>query len=532
MCSCIIKNCQYDNFFDSQEFIQDKKLFYVKDSDSLDEYCLFHAPEEVKEKFTYYQNELLKKTILDYIDFCIEEKQTIDFSKSIFHIPFEINDLKDVITIDFTETIFVEYFRMDNLECKEIIFQDTEFHDGGGIKNRNGNQEVQIENLIFRPYQLESDFVIDIGKYANDMGRIESNHYGVIKKIKFENHKKGKGIVYFIGFNEYVEEANFRNMILDYVSFQNCDLSKCYFLNAKMNEVEFRNCKFPSNFDNLYGFVVKFGVSALGVSFASILINKKFELASIIFTLIFFILIIFIGFIMKGKHSCIADEKYLKNKDFDTHEAIEKIYMILKEKFSKFDFQTGGDFFYSQRLLQIESSENKLSTILYGFHYVINGFGEKYIRPLLMIIFIITYFSLLYYPNKDFQSTPVTPQFLFTNNIDTKNIFINENPYKVLVIKDEEGTKNIKKYYSRKFIDFPKSSDGLTLEKRLIIGGKRLYISFIYSSNQFISPFTNKNRTWFKTVSKKATILNIIETILLYLFFGAFILAVKNRIKR
>ncbi len=531
MCSCIIKNCQYNNFFDSKEFIQDKKLYYVEGSDSLDEYCLFHAPEEVKEKFTYYQNELFKRTILDYIDFCIIYKQTIDFSQSVFHVPFEVNDLKEVETIDFTETIFIEYFRMDNLECKKIIFKDTEFHDGGGIKNRNGNKEVQIENLIFRPYQLESDFVIDIGKYANDMGRIESNHYGVIKKIKFENHKKGKGIVYFIGFNEYVEEANFRNMILDYVSFQNCDLSKCYFLNAKVDKTEFRNCEFEREKD----FLGKYQISVLFVPFVIIiltivqyLINSYFgadldEIESTLNSpnLWIYSFMILIGLFLipfYSKHVILYDEKQIKHKNEkirqETWEGLSETYKMLRINLSSRDFQKGGDFFYTQRLSQLfhQYSKRRVDTIIYLLHYIVNGFGERYIRPIIWFVLTIIFFSGMYEKN-DFIATDKTPHFL---------------------IVDKSEPKQDLNYYKKQFFKIYKKNNDTNIT--------RIYISdalnnnwttnLTYSASQFVSPFTAKNRGWFKTISSKALMYNLVETILLYFFFGAFLLAVKNRIKR
>jgi len=516
MCSCIIKNCQYDKFFNSKEFIQDKKLYYVKDSDSLDQYCLFHTHEAVKEKFTYYQNELFKKTILDYIDFCIVNKQTIDFSQSVFHVPFEVNDLKEVETIDFTETIFVEYFRMDNLECKKIIFKDTEFHDGGGIKNKGGEKKVNIENLIFRPYQLESDFVIDIGKYANNKGLIESDTYGVVKNIRFENHKKGKGIVYFIGLNEHIEEANFRNMNLDNVSFQNCDLSKCYFLNAKVDKTEFRNCAFPKKKDFLKNQIFGLLMSLLS---GTILVFYSLESSSlqVLLLLLFIFSILYFLVPFFNSHIFIFDEITIRHKDkkirYDTWKSLSEAYRMLNENLSKNDYQRGGDFFYSQRLAQLYYNKEILDNFLYNIHYLANGFGEKYIRPLFIFSFLILFFSLFYIGNKSFVATEQTPQFFLAK--DT-NININLPYYKnqiFQVVKD--GNSSITE---RRYIPSQLDNDWST--------------NFVYSSSQFISPFIAKNKAFFKTVSSKSAILNIIETILLYFFFGAFLLAVKNRIKR
>jgi hypothetical protein len=57
-------------------------------------------------------------------------------------------------------------------------------------------------------------------------------------------------------------------------------------------------------------------------------------------------------------------------------------------------------------------------------------------------------------------------------------------------------------------------------------------VKLLYSASQFISPIVSKNRTWFKTNTPRGSFWNSIETILLLFFFGAFLLALKNRIRR
>lgn len=573
MNKCIHRECQFEDFFEKEE------LYYIRDSDNNDEYCIFHAPERIKDNFTYYQNELFQQSIRRYIDYCDTNSKPINFSYTIFHVPFEQNNI-DVsgLDIDFTETVFIEYFRMDNLKCRKLILRDTEFYDGGGIKNRDGIKKVNIENLIFRPYILESDFVIDIGKYANKKGYIESNNYGLIINIKFENHKKGKGIIYFIGLNKYTNSAIFRNMILDNVSFQNCDLCKCYFLNAKVDKTEFRSCEFPQIHQGATLYVVDEykhkGIILLTVGIIGtvvvlyILGNNKdlnfpygilagvwyllpvlailimIPLASTIYHLEFLISL----FIPENKHKNInkiktihyhkgiADELSI-NTDFtsskenkikiqDTIAALESVYRQLKINFSKHDFQFAGDFFFAQRLMEIygaKSKDNLVERSILAFHYTLNGFGEKFIKPMIFFIGTLFMFSSLYVTNVDFISTEKTPMFLLDNNITT----LDGNK------SDYYKTQVVKEFVSRDINESQHIS-----ERRI----KREYISrtlnstwetrFVYSLSQFISPFNTKNREWFKTISPKSSILNIIETILLYIFFGAFLLAVKNRIKR
>lgn len=530
MNKCICTNCQFENFL-KEKPQKNKKLFYYKDENTNDEYCIFHASEKIKSAFSYYQNELLKKSINDYINFCLNEKQRIDFSSVIFHIPFDVKDLKTDLKIDFTETIFVEYFRMDNLHCKELIFKDTEFHDGGGIKNRGGAKEVNIEKLIFRPYKLESDFVIDIGKYANNDGLIESDKYGVIQSIRFENHKKGNGIIYFIGLNEYTEEADFRNMILDNVSFQNCDLSQCYFLNSKINKVEFRNCIFPVEQDSSKWFMYAL-VSGLFLG-TLIIYQNGTELYSVL--LFIFSILIFLTFSLNSHISVIDEKKIIsknKNEQTEAWKAISEVYRSLKDNLSTDDYQRGGDFFYAQRFSQLQYVNNKYDTFLYFLHYIINGFGENFLRPLIVFILIIIIFSGYYETNKDFVATDNTPPFLVINN---KPINYNLPYYKNQIYLDKNKTLKQRQYRSQMLlcIENNKTNTYLDFGKVHQVGlAERFKVKFLYSLSQFISPFTTKNRVWFKTVSSKAAILNIMETILLYVFFGAFILAVKNRIKR
>jgi uncharacterized protein YjbI with pentapeptide repeats len=527
ICDCIIENCQYKKFLTSQK----SSLLFIKNKDILpDEYCIFHAPEEFKNKFSYNQNKIFKEMITKYIEYCTQKKKKINFSNSTFNIPFEINNLNvSGKKINFTKTVFLKYFRMDNLKCKDLILQDTEFHNGGGIKNRNAKNEycenkVYIKNLIFRPYKLETDFVIDIGYNANEDGIIESLT-GTIKNIKFENHKNGKGIIYFIGLNDNLDKADFKNMMLDNVSFQNCNLSCCYFLNAKVDETEFRNCTFPEREDELNSYLGKYlGLGSITFILLTVIIfflGNFFILISIIMLLVIILIIFDVLFISikKPKHIIVKDEDIKdNNKDISdkTWEALSETYRMLKENFSRNNYQRAGDFFYSQRLSELEYSSRTSNNGLYLVHYLINGFGETLMKPLMVFFLLISFFAFNYTPNEDFIATDQTPQFLLVENKDiNKSIsFYKNQVYFQSKLNDNNTTKKMQRKYIPNIL-----KDDLMVYVR-------------YSASQFISPFVSKNRTWFKTVSERASILNLIETILLYIFFGAFILAVKNRIKR
>ena len=53
-----------------------------------------------------------------------------------------------------------------------------------------------------------------------------------------------------------------------------------------------------------------------------------------------------------------------------------------------------------------------------------------------------------------------------------------------------------------------------------------------YSLTKMISPFMSEEKNWFTPRSEKAHLSGIFESLLLWFFFGAFVLAVKNKIKR
>ncbi len=557
MCKCTYENCQFDTLLNG------KDIYYFEKDTTKDKYCIFHAPEELKKNFTYYQNKLFKEIIKTYF----REQQNIDFSSSVFHIPFEYNDF-DLTgkVVNFTDVVFIEYFRMDNLKCEELIFQDTEFHDGGGIKNRGIERGTQINKLIYKPYQLESDFVIDIGRYANAEGLVETNLYGVIQKIQFENHKIGNGIIYFIGLNHQLEEGNFRNRILDNVSFQNCNLSRCYFLNAKVNETEFRYCEFPQqkepfSYNLLLGLRDIYTPFIAGGLLIFLLYIMKFIPEVIVFELYIKLLLVltiiiifphiyqgfnyFLSTLIKensihGNHTlntlkfvnyhfCIADEKKIlnnfnyklaskedKERIKDSLYMLETVYTQLKENFSNTDYQQSGNFFYSKRFSELLSSGRKdqmFERSILLLHHFSNGFGERFLKALFLFLLTIFIFAFLYTPNKDFIATDNTPVFLLDSQ-DTHEKFL------------------LGKYYKRQFYDSNKSQ---VLTERKFKPEKlfeSFSVSFIYSLNQLISPMISRNKTWFKSIKEDVLFFNYLETVLLYFFFVSFILALKNRIKR
>lgn len=591
-CSCI--NCQFEDLLVNQT---NKDTLYFEDKENFDNYCIFHAPLKIKEKFRISQKEIFKNIIDEYINYCMMKNvNKIDFKNVIFlDYDFRNKNLKE-FDLDFTNAIFKKNIRFDNLRCKKLIFKDTLFLDGGAIKNRDKDKNLQIEELEFRPYSLESDFVIDLGSYVNrENSLVELDNQGVIKQIKFENHKVGEGKIFFIGLNQYAEKVDFRNMLLDKVFFQNCNLEKCYFLNSKIDKTEFRNCYFPQNQNRVLNnqitgkyestaFLLVFPLLFLVTCYIvekQILESYDNLIYGCIFMSIFYLIVFLsslnlwielISYIIErinskikrirkvdnhlnsfNVHFCIADEKiiykefdnFLKIKDkkkFESNkkkleislDSLSSSYSQLKDNFKDKDFQISGDFFYSQRYTELLSQHRKLpiDLLIFNIHHFINGFGERYLKPLIWFVLTIILFTFPLNPNKDFISTSATPLFLikdFDQNNNTLNIqssflnVLNIPEYKKEMLKDGDKLFG----YDNRFNYHINEQKVLRLEE-----SKFLKINFIHSFSNMLYPFTPEQKKWFQNISQKAVLLSLLESILLWYFAIAFILALWHRIKR
>lgn len=593
MCKCSHINCQFHNFLSIQE---NKEILYFNDSENMDEYCIFHAPLKIKQNFRIVQKELFERLIEHYMVDCILKDKKIDFSDTLF-IECNFKDKNFTNTdVDFTNATFIKNVRFENLKCKNLIFKDTKFLDGGAIKNRDRDKNLVIEHLEFRPYSLGSDFVIDIGRYANDEGLIEKNHQGVIKNLRFENHKEGSGTIFFVGLNEHLINADFKNMILDRVSLQNCHLQNCYFLNSKIDKTEFRNCYFPQN-ENIMQLtrlqkigerIVYFLIGPFMIGLSFIIFHKYdidedsfyfFMIALIPYIVLALaslniwleILLTFLAKHTKESHSrtksfqvhfAIADEKdiykniqnlSMKQSDLEqqqkilkeTLDSLSSSYAQLKENFKDKDFQASGNFFYSQRYTEILSSNKKtlFELFMLHIHHFTNGFGEIFMKPFFFFILTIAFFSIPFLkPNIDYTSTYATPLFLIqdanTSDERTTRIFLN--------FLENNVTKN--SFYNSLELDrndINSSSEVLygydgrynyngNLKKQYILKLKEnsMNVFFSKSLSNLLYPFTPEQKKWFQNISPKAVVLSFVESVLLWYFALAFGLALWHRIKR
>jgi len=623
-CECIYSQCQFVDFLKTKNFEREN---LQKPNNG---YCIFHSLPETKEKFTLKEKEDFETLVFDYIDYKKQEKDKtdvlIDFSNVVFTQERFFRDKKKEglnllnAELDFTKAVFLKNIRFDNIKCKKIIFQDTEFLDGGGIKNREKDKNLQIKSLIFKPYRVDSDFVIDIGQYINrDTSLIELKQ-GIIEEIQFENHKIGDGYIFFIGLNKDTE-AHFENMLLDKVYFQNCNLEKCYFLNAKIENTEFRSCEFPWRLDlkwinslqwkstrkeKIKKSILIFIIFIIGLILAFIVMNSGindeedisemtfFFLVVISFLLLLLLLLIgtlniIIEFILYyfakilqkyvscistkvsallpnttnihkeklKKHISIADEHKIFNqlesvnnlnktemiKFQKTLLSLEASYSQLQNNFKEKDFQVSGDFFYTKRYIQLVNPVEKslVEFHLLLIHHLTNGFGERFVKPfiwLFMTFFIFTViFTFILKPNQHYIATPNTPLYLVTGS---KLLTDEEKPssYRLDAAKsfmnylDINQTDNTKIDNTKVLVGFNKKGDYSIASQKILQLKDSIFVGSLKSLSNIAYPFSINTKKWFQDITKEAFTASILETVFLWYFAGAFMLALWRRIKR
>lgn len=519
---------------------------------------------------------------------------------------FDSYEIK-IETLSFKNVIFQKYVRFDNLQCINLEFIDVYFEKGGGIKRKRDNGFLQIATLVFKPFQVQNDFVIDLGMHANENGLLEIADRCSIQNIEFENHKDGNGKIYFIGIHKDTD-ADFRNMMLDNVFFQGSDFTNTCFLNAKIDKTEFHNCIFPEIRNHKYVNMLdeKWNVRFIQIGFVVITISMYIFVQQlfldqypilfnfILFFIPFYLLIAlfslnawfhpfeyFFGNLLKMTnllalnkvqglhhhfgtkdevlinevllqfaHKSKMDQDYfpLRNQLQHSYFSLIELYKQLKENFGKNDFQTAGNFFYSQRYMEMISVTYKKSlpeSWVLNVHCFVNGFGERFMRPLILLITTIVLFAWIpelaipkdvlpkwmnlpkaITANKDYIATSSTPMFLL--QVDDRNkscapILMDANQSITLQVQNEKQ----KNFYLDKKID-----NNATISFAVPKLKEDWHTAFYYSLSHFNDPFLSDNRQWFQEVSEKAIFWGWVERGLLWLFSVAFALAVFHRIKR
>lgn len=494
----------------------------------IDKYCLLHEPN--KDNWGFKEKEKLNKEIKNYIN-----KQKILGNSKIkfinaYFLGIEWSEvLKDLINYEviFEKCVFLENARFEDIKCKKLTFNDCRFLDGGSIKNKKG--KLYIKELDLKIYELVGDFVVDLGRFTKTSLH---DDYGIIEYIRFSNHQKGSGRIFFIGLNDKLKKGDFSNRILDNVIFQNCTLENCYFLNSKIESTKFLNVVFPHFKDHIFNIDIVISMICLITIFLFVYFMKSIKdleydnliITSSIYFLYFFVIVfliilalyplsVFYNFLLKtiglvdhktNRHIGIADEesviKELKEKGFrkaqENLTSLKYMYDQLVINFEKQDKQLSGSFIYSAKFYQslvFIRFKDIFNAIISKGHYFINGYGQRWFRALWHMVFIFVVFSLIF-------------AYLYKHQIHTNKVYY-------FHIKNN----------APKFLNKLNSKNNNEIEY-LKIG---VYKSF--SNAAYL--FRSKTQNWFIIDSQLVFLLDLMEKILISLFFIAFVKAIWNNMK-
>ena len=536
-----------------------------------------------EEKINIYDYEKIKRIYTKRRTNIIDFK--INFKKEIFD-EFELSSYR--VHLYFKEVTFKEEVSFRKMILERLEFKDVTFKKNVAIK------DMGINTLILRPYEINANVVVNVDGYAEEDGTlVESKpeiHY--INNIEFEDPHICKAKIFFIGTK--FENGDFRNRLLDNVVFQNCDFENTYFLNSFLDKTTFLNCEFPIvenytkyNFlgENTSNILFSLGLYIIGlIPFFELSFEKNFDRFAIyniifviptILTIITFSYLLFLMLetlffnlyrigLFKNKdkpliahHLGIADEQkiidYIKsekelsqnNLEFKKNkliiykrslENINAIYNDLKINFRNIsNMQLSGDFHYSQKSNEIIFAKRNFDIFLLMFNYVINGFGERYIRSIIMVLSTLVFLMLIQKPNEDYISTSSTPPFLLEVHLnneydDTQSplpIMYNLESFQKINISPLNLYKNKKEFYA-----YDNRYD-FNFEEQYIPKLKNNYlVKFYYATSHITYPFTQESKKWFQNMSKNSYFVSIPATIFIWLSLIGMVTAIFNRIRR
>ena len=550
------------------------------------EYCKKAVTRFFKEALTIIQTSYINSSLskLDEIKFTLDECSIVDEFR-ILNImeaicaELEFDDFykcligkneKFSISFSFDKTTFLAHARFDNLCCCDLSFYNTTFEKGALLRWITANK------VIFRPWKLGADVTFGNAGYANlDDKRLYVEDRGSIKKFKFRHNLEGSGWTYFIGV-KFIEKADFTNTVLDKVHFGNVDMKNCYFFNAIIQDTRFVNCEFPRSKNLWTATIAKkvfhrlspmkqaifsglFIIVAFFIFYYEAIILPQNPNAMIL-VLLFCVSLLFLYvlnysfmFITRllpfSKHFSTADEQlvFIKSDPITFSKKLANLREIYKQLRTNFesnnDYQTAGEFYFSQRHIELaqfdfEGETKSLSQqmLMNALHWI-NGFGERWVRTILWIVCTILLFSFIYQPNSDYVATQNTPTFLldinssYNENQDISIIEYEKNYLLLqeLIFKDEKTNefKNTANIFGELQVT---SSNKL---KKYVLKLNDFYSTkVIYSISHFTIPLISKEKQWFTTISKKAYFFGVLETLLLWLFIFSLAVSIKNKIKR
>jgi len=529
--TCNHPYCQFKNFLNS-------KIYYYQERNG-DTKCIFHISKEYKEKkFREIDKQLFNNILKNYLFQSKEKHIDINLSNVVFISTqvFKNNDFSN-FSLNFDNAEFIDNIDFENIKCKELNLNNCKIYDGGRLKNRGSKDSLHIEKLIFKPYLLKSDFIIDLGNYVNENGLVETSNIGTIKYIKFSNQQLENGKVFFVGLNNNLKEADFTNKFLDNVIFHNSDLSKCRFLNSKILNTTFLNVHFDTH-HNYFEYIIHKDNNSRIINLILII-----PLFNIILEKIY----LFLNRkkdLLLGMHICSYDEELLFNelknnssnnyKLYESYKNLQSLYEEFAINLKKTDSNLYKEFIYTIRhtktLLPYNYFFDTFNFLIDHLHNIINGFGQRWFRPLIWFFLTIFIFSFIFNkPNIDYISTPNTPSFLINPQCSSEipTTYNKDNFIKYI------NTKNLN--YSNYFYGYDNrynfKDDNKTKLNQMILKLNCNQTKFYKSISNLFYPFAPESKKWFQNISQSAIIWSFIETSLLWIFLLSFFRALWNKIK-
>lgn len=262
-------------------------------------------------------------------------------------------------------------------------------------------------------------------------------------------------------------------------------------------------------------------------------------------------------------HICLADDN-IKHEDTEQQkenfQSLRELYRQLRINHEKHgDWQLAGEFYYSQRYCEVISQMNffkgQLQHMLLNVHHVVNGFGERWLRALVWVCVTLGLFAWFgAEPNRDYISTKSTPEYLlvahkpvskdenasdynrtYYQDFDESNVTdnnISEQAHFMLYSRTSYIKEDDNVVFPHQVFAYDDRFNYAYNEQYIPMLKNNLETKILHSLSKFISPFTSSEKQWFQDRSGKAYFSGFMETMLLWLFFGGFVLAVKNKIKR
>lgn len=486
--------------------------------------------------------------------------------------------------LSFLNTIFKKGARFRHIDANDVLFQPRELSADATFYHR---ERADIKNGILR-----GNYIGRIGtfKFRHPLeGNGRTFFVGVVfdKKAEFTDAILDNVVFSYIE-KESMSKCFFANSFLENAEFYNCEFP----LRPNIASVLDREGWYKNNIKVILqilvlSFVLLFTIyKTLDYTFVFLAMPLAVVAYLILFgfiaNIVFMPSMFFIQKILNNVpwfydikincHIATADDDIItfsKNSNAILNsKSVREIYRQLKINFQKHgDYQKAGDFYYSQRYCEIisfgEHYDNQLIQFsLVSMQHWVNGFGERWLRAVFWFWLVLFGFTIFAYtPNKDFISTKSTPEYFLhaytdadgsdenhtckiyfdrcgiTNDLNksadfmlvAKTSFDDENvKYKNIgndFVNEQNQTKRIFAYDNR--FDYQYSEQYIPMLKDNDLG-----VRIAHSLSKMIAPFISEEKKWFQDRSKKAYYLGFLEAILLWFFFGAFVFALKNRIRR